>query len=149
LLDWQSPLLTLRVKCSKGTYIRVLGEDIGAALNCGGHLQALRRTGAGSLKVENAISLDSFAAMEAADRLRALGPVDSLLSSFESIELDAALTARFRQGQRLPLQADSYKFPSCVARVRVYGPEREFLGSAHLQPHGVLAPERLVAAVQA
>ncbi len=149
LLDWQSPLLTLRVRCSKGTYIRVLGEDIGAALGCGGHLQALRRTGAGSLVVNDATSLDAFAAMEPADRLQALAPVDALLSSFQAVELDEAMTARFRQGQRLPLPAGSHAFPAQPSRVRVYGPGHEFLGSAQLQPHGVLAPERLVAPAHA
>src|SRR4051812_19757997 len=49
LLDYQAPYLRLRVTCSKGTYIRVLGEDIGAALGCGAHLQELRRTQVGVL----------------------------------------------------------------------------------------------------
>ncbi len=48
LLAYEAPFLSLRVTCSKGTYIRVLGEDIGAALGCGAHLKALRRTGVGA-----------------------------------------------------------------------------------------------------
>lgn len=57
LLNWTSPFLTLRVTCSKGTYIRVLGEDIGNALGCGAHLNALRRVRVGSLGIERAVSL--------------------------------------------------------------------------------------------
>lgn len=145
LLDWQLPLLTLRVRCSKGTYIRVLGEDIGAALGCGGHLQALRRTAVGGLAVGQAISLQEFSSMEAQARLQALAPVDALLSSFEAIELDATMATRFQQGQRLPLLTQAERLAEVAKRVRVYGPGRQFLGSAHLQPHGVLAPERLIA----
>jgi tRNA pseudouridine55 synthase len=145
LLDWQSPLLTLRVTCSKGTYIRVLGEDIGAALGCGGHLQALRRTGAGSLVVSDAISLEALVNMDLPARLQSLAPVDALLSSFGSVELDATLMARFLQGQRLPLATQQEAMAQQSGRVRVYGPNRQFLGSAQLHAHGVLAPERLVA----
>lgn len=145
LLDWQSPLLTLRVRCSKGTYIRVLGEDIGAALGCGGHLQSLRRTGAGTLVVSDAIRLEALVAMDLPARLQALAPVDALLSSFASVDLDATLAARFGQGQRLPLPATTAQ----AGRVRVYGPGQRFLGSAQLLSHGVLAPERLVASIHA
>jgi tRNA pseudouridine55 synthase len=146
ILDWQAPLLTLRVKCSKGTYVRVLGEDIGAALGCGGHLQALRRTQVGSLGIASAVLLDAFAAMDMQARLHALAPVDALLSSFDPVELDASLAARFLQGQRLPLPGYAGPGEGASRRVRVYAPGTRFIGSGQLQAHGVLAPERVVAA---
>lgn len=145
LLDWQAPFLTLRVKCSKGTYIRVLGEDIGHALGCGAHLQQLRRTAVGSLQLDGALTLEAFAAMTPEARLAALAPADALLSTFPAVRLDAALTARFLQGQRLPLPEGSFERPPVLSRVRVYSEQGQFLGSAQLHPHGVLAPERLVA----
>src|SRR4051812_41927899 len=57
LLDWSSPLLTLDILCSKGTYIRSLAHDLGAALGCGPHLQALRRTAVGGFVIEQATPL--------------------------------------------------------------------------------------------
>ena len=56
-VDYQAPFLTLRVQCSKGTYIRALGEDIGAALGCGAHLNALRRIQVGDLFIDRAITV--------------------------------------------------------------------------------------------
>jgi tRNA pseudouridine55 synthase len=60
LLDWSSPLLTLDITCSKGTYIRALARDLGMALGCGAHLQALRRTAVGTFRVEDAVALDAL-----------------------------------------------------------------------------------------
>ncbi len=60
LLDCQLPYITIRVVCSKGTYIRALARDIGTALNSGAHLTSLRRTRVGEFKVENCISLEQF-----------------------------------------------------------------------------------------
>jgi tRNA pseudouridine55 synthase len=60
LLDCQLPYITIRVVCSKGTYIRALARDIGVALKSGAHLTSLRRTRVGEFKVENCISLEQF-----------------------------------------------------------------------------------------
>ena len=61
LTDCQLPDITIRVVCSKGTYIRALARDIGQALNSGAHLTGLRRTRVGEIKVENCLSIDHFA----------------------------------------------------------------------------------------
>ncbi len=61
LLDWHSPLLELDIVCGKGTYIRSLARDIGAAIGCGAHLAALRRTAVGSFTINTAISLEQLA----------------------------------------------------------------------------------------
>jgi tRNA pseudouridine55 synthase len=147
VLAYEAPYLRLRVKCSKGTYIRVLGEDIGAALGCGAHLQALRRTQVGNLSLRDAVTLEQLTSMNEADRTRALAPVDALLSSFPDIHLPQTLALRFLQGQRLALGKEGVTYPEQYrGRTRVYGEaDSRLLGTALLQEFGILAPERLVA----
>ncbi len=145
-LDYQAPLLTLRVQCSKGTYIRVLGEDIGAALGCGAHLKALRRTGVGALKIDQAMTLEAFAEIQECERADTLAPVDALLSSFPAISLPNELAQRFLHGQRLALGKENIVIPEIQGRVRVYrATDHCLLGTAQLQEFGILAPERLTA----
>lgn len=151
-VSYQAPFLTLNVRCSKGTYIRVLGEDIGEALGCGAHLNALRRTQVGHLVLANTVTLDQLIAMEEAQRLQLLAPVDALLSSFPEVILNAELARRFLQGQRISLDKEGLIHPQQLGRVRVYKvmPESEtkyLLGSAQIQEYGVLAPERLISTV--
>lgn len=145
-LDYQAPFLTLRVHCSKGTYIRVLGEDIGAALGCGAHLKALRRTQVGDLSIEQAVTLEDLSAIPEAERAKALAPVDALLSSFPTVSLPDELAQRFLHGQRLALGKEGIEIPPAEGRVRVYrGSDQCLLGTALMQEFGVLAPERLIA----
>jgi tRNA pseudouridine55 synthase len=61
--SYNAPMLTVRIRCSKGTYVRSLARDIGRALNSGGHLVALRRTASGALKAEDAYSIEEFELM--------------------------------------------------------------------------------------
>lgn len=63
LLDCSLPEITIRVVCSKGTYIRALARDIGLALNSGAHLTALRRTKVGDFRVEDCLSIEQFQTM--------------------------------------------------------------------------------------
>jgi tRNA pseudouridine55 synthase len=146
LLDYQAPMLTLRVKCSKGTYIRVLGQDIGTALGCGAHLQGLRRTEVGGLKIDSAVTIERLSATAESERTSMLSPVDALLSTFPAVSLPEELADRFMHGQRLP--PGKTHDPSHIkpGRVRVYRQESaQLLGTAQLLGHGVLAPERLLA----
>ncbi|BDT57919.1 tRNA pseudouridine synthase B [Massilia varians] len=145
LVEYTAPLLKILVTCSKGTYVRVLGEDIGAALGCGAHLNALRRVQVGALSTERMITLEDLQAH--ADPLSLLAPVDALLSSFPSVELTAELAKRFLNGQRLALGKESVVVPSELGRVRVYH-DGKLLGTASLQEYAILAPERLIAAQQ-
>ena len=145
LLSWDAPFLRLSVTCSKGTYIRVLGEDIGAALGCGAHLNALRRTAVGNLTIAKALTLEQLADVPEPERAAALAPVDALLSSFPVLALDDELARRFLHGQRLAL-AGMDGLPQ-AGRVRVYSQsDKRLLGTAQLMEYGVLAPERLVKA---
>jgi len=146
---YEVPFLTLNVRCSKGTYIRVLGEDIGNALGCGAHLKALRRTHVGHLILENTVTLDQLMEMSEEQRHALLAPVDALLSSFPEVILNPELSKRFLQGQRISLAKEAVAHPSELGRVRVYRLDAELgtkqlLGSAQLQEFAVLAPERLI-----
>lgn len=143
LLAYEAPFLKLSVTCSKGTYIRVLGEDIGKALGCGAHLHALRRTQVGALSAEHMVTLEELAAQAAP--LGLLSPVDALLSSFPAVQLDEALAKRFLNGQRLPLGKEpAIQVPPQLGRVRVYLGDK-LLGTALLGEYSILAPERLIA----
>ena len=141
-IAFDAPFLTLSVTCSKGTYIRVLGEDIGQALGCGAHLNALRRTRVGTLTMEHIVTLAQLEAHAAPRDL--LAPVDALLSSFAPVALTPELAARFLQGQRIALGKEAIAIPPALGRVRVYCDAR-LLGTGNMQDHGVLAPERLIA----
>ena len=142
LVSYEAPFLKLSVTCSKGTYIRVLGQDIGEALGCGAHLNALRRTQVGPLTMDNMITLEALTAH--AEPLSLLAPVDALLASFPAVQLNAELAKRFMNGQRLALGKEAITVPAEQGRVRVYL-DAKLLGTAILGEYSILAPERLIA----
>jgi tRNA pseudouridine55 synthase len=145
LLDYNAPFLRLRVKCSKGTYIRVLGEDIGAALGCGAHLNALRRIQVGDLTLDGALTLEALTEIPEANRESMLAPVDALLRSFPKVALPLELASRFLHGQRLALGKEGVAVPVEQGRVRVYrADDGQLLGTGIMKEFDVLAPERLV-----
>ncbi|GAB5099728.1 MULTISPECIES: tRNA pseudouridine(55) synthase TruB [unclassified Caballeronia] len=137
------PLVTFRVTCSKGTYVRTLAEDIGETLGCGAHLTALRRTGVGALTLDHAVTLDALANIDEIARDAWLQPVDALLSTFPEVRLDDDATRRFLHGQRLKLSDVSTDMLE-AGRVRVYTQEGGRLLGVAKAGEGVLAPERLI-----
>lgn len=147
LLSYAAPYLQIRVRCSKGTYIRVLGEDIGMVLGCGAHLNALRRIGVGELMLEGAVSLELLSSVEEGQREAMLAPVDALVSTFPAIHLTAELASRFLHGQRLPLGRENMVLPTEPGRVRVYH-DQQLLGTGMLQDYLALAPLRVIATAQ-
>lgn len=148
-VDYQAPFLTLRVQCSKGTYIRALGEDIGAALGCGAHLNALRRIQVGDLFIAQAITIEQLAATEEGARSALLAPVDALLTSFPALYLSDELAKRFLHGQRLALGKENVVIPAQEGRVRVYrDADKALLGTGLMQEYSILAPERLISTNQ-
>jgi len=92
--------ISMIVKCSKGTYIRTLGEDLGEALGCGAHLTALRRIGTGGFDVSQCVTLEALEAMSETERLACLQPVASLLTDHTVVTLDDDNAARFLSGLR-------------------------------------------------
>jgi tRNA pseudouridine55 synthase len=142
IVDWHDDALVIDVSCSKGTYIRTLAEDIGEALGCGAHLSALRRTGSGALRVEQAVTLEQLQAMDEARRDALLAPADALINDWPPVHLNNDDAGRFLSGlRRRVTQADA-------PAVRVYGPEpRAFLGSAHITA-GELIADRLLSPLE-
>ena len=141
-LQGDTPFLRLRVACSKGTYIRTLGEDIGEALGCGGHLIALRRVQTGPFNAGQCITLEQLEAMEEGERLQALHPVDCLLPGYTPVTLDTEDAGRFLSGMRR-----RGHWPD-APHVRVYGEQPPaLLGSAHIQA-GELIPTRLLSPLE-
>ncbi|MCL1861159.1 MAG: tRNA pseudouridine(55) synthase TruB [Proteobacteria bacterium] len=137
LLAFQKDRFTLRVACSKGTYIRSLAMDIGAALGCGAHLDTLRRTRIGDFDLSGSLTLDMIESTAPAQRDTLLAPVDALLKGFPKLELESAAARLILQGQPLRLQKIS---EDCV---RLYGPDR-FLGLGQWKEDGRLWPKRLL-----
>lgn len=100
-LEGQAPFLRLRVHCSKGTYIRTLGQDIGQALACGGHLTQLRRVQTGPFQISQCHTIEQLEAMDEDERLQILRPLACLLQeTHRRIELAAEDAGRFLSGMR-------------------------------------------------
>lgn len=132
--------LDISVRCSKGTYIRTLGEDIGAALGCGGHLTALRRTAIAHFDLQAGYTLAQLSDMSEVERLVSLMPVDSLMPDMPKLQLDEVQVKRMGQGQRLGLDTG---LPD--GKVSLYGP-LGFVGVGLLQGRR-LAAERLLSSI--
>lgn len=130
--------INIRAKCSKGTYIRTLGEDIGEALGCGAHLTALRRTETGNFDLSCCVTLEALEAMTESERLACLLPVESLLPDHARVMLDAADAGRFLSGVRR-----RGPWPD-APQVAVYGDApHALLGTGHVMA-GELIPGRLL-----
>lgn len=126
------------VTCSKGTYIRTLGEDIGNALGCGAHLIQLRRTATGPFDQSQCVSLPDLEAMTEGQRLACLQPLDALLSDHICVELDSEDAGRFVSGLRR-----RGSWPD-APHVRVLAKDAQtLLGTARIHA-GELIPVRLL-----
>lgn len=154
ILSVQGDVLEIDVRCSKGTYIRTLAQDIGEHLGCGGHLIGLRRTGSGGVELVQTVTLEALQAMSEPERDACLLPADVLLSDWPEVVLNDNDTARFLTGLRRRLALPD------AAQVRVYGPlpadrlrepgtsdRRVLLGSAHIKG-GELIPTRLLSPLE-
>jgi tRNA pseudouridine55 synthase len=139
LVSRAETLLRLRIRCSKGTYVRQLAVDLGLALGTVAHLEALRRTAVGGLRLDQAVTLEDLQALGEASRLAWLLPPEKLLEHLPRVDLEAEVAARFRNGQAVR-----------VAGVRP-GPSRVYqadalLGVGEGGPEGELQPCRIIAA---
>ena len=136
------PAIDIVVKCSKGTYIRTLGEDIGEALGCGAHLTFLRRTDTGGLGLSACTTLDALEAMDEAQRLAQLAPAQILLREHTVITLEPEDAGRFLSGLR---RRGDWVDASAVA---VYGSSpAALLGVGHVTA-GELIPDRLLSPLE-
>ena len=117
-LSFDGDTARLRVRCSKGTYIRTLCKDIGDALGCGGCMAALRRISAGEYGIENAVPLQEL--LETDQPEQYLQNVDTMFSNYPAITLTEKQELRCRNGNSFTLNADN-------GRYRVYSQNGEFL----------------------
>jgi len=128
----------LKAHCSKGTYIRTLGEDIGNALGCGAFLSALRRVKSGCFGIDECFTLEALEALPENLRHSPLRPVDVLLDSHHPITLQPDDAGRFLSGLRRRGDWPDHD------QVAVYGAKpHALLGTAHVRA-GELIPERLL-----
>ena len=143
VVEGEGATWTIDVACTKGTYVRTLAEDIGAALGCGAHLSALRRTASGPLSIERAHSFEALEALDEPARDALLLEPDALLRDWPQVRLDDEGAARFLSGVRRRIALPD------APHVRVYGPEpKAFLGGGHIQT-GELISTRLLSPLEA
>ena len=125
----------LRVRCSKGTYIRTLCHDIGQALGCGGVMTALRRTQIGGYDIRDAYTMTALSEMDRASAESLLLPLDSLFSDLPAVMLSGENEAHCRNGR-------PFSLPLPDGRYRLYGKGGQFLMIAAAASENVIAVKR-------
>ena len=124
MLEFNGDTARLRVKCSKGTYIRTLCKDIGEALGCGGCMAQLRRVQAGEYTIEEAVPLQTL--LDAENPEEFLRPVDSMFRNFPSVTLSDKQEKRCRNGNSFSMQLEAGTY-------RVYSKQNEFLALSRVE----------------
>lgn len=141
LLSYDSPTLELRVRCSKGTYVRTLVEDLAKALGTVGHVTALRRLAVAPFEDQEMTTLEAVeAAAEAGpDQIDAmLLPIDSALADWPRLVVEPENAKRLLQGQDVPAEPG---WPE--SKVLLYVPGQRFFGIGEILPHRRLVPKRI------
>lgn len=141
LLDMTADSLTLDVRCSKGTYIRSLVEDIGQVIGCGAHVTMLRRTEVAGYNESQSIDIEALVAVgeqgqEALDAL--LLPAEQALADWPKLTLSAEQTQAVLHGQQLALA-----LPEVGQLLCLFTEQQQFIGIAEVIEGGVLAPKRI------
>jgi tRNA pseudouridine55 synthase len=137
----------VEVHCSKGTYIRTLAEDLGAALGCGAHVSALHRFRAGPFDEQQTISLEKLeklrkqGSVEQLDQL--LKPVDTPVSNYPAVEFDQIMAGYFQLGQEISSNKAFHQGQEGDI-VRVFREGGTFLGIGTVTEDGKIAPKRLI-----
>ncbi len=132
LVDYQPPLMTIHVECSKGTYIRSLAHDLGQNLGCGAHLKDLTRLRCGPFHIEDALSLPQIEdAIQQGNWKELLHPVDSPLFGWKAAIVSKRNELAIRNGLPLPL---SETRPSSEKYCRAYNLDGYFIAVLQLNP---------------
>jgi tRNA pseudouridine55 synthase len=132
--------LVVDVRCSKGTYVRTLAGDVGAALGCGAYLVGLRRTAVGGFGLEGAVTLAELEAAGLEGARERLLAVDVLVGSLPRLDCPGDEALRFTQGQVVACPDGE-----AGQEFALYGPGGRFLGVALCESAGHASPERLMA----
>lgn len=146
LLRLEGDELEIDLRCSKGTYVRTLAEDIGEILGCGAHLSALRRTVSGPFELEHAVTLPDLEHLaennfEALDEL--LLPMEDALSDWPLVNMSQNTAYYLQQGQAVQIP----KAPT-TGLVRLHRDDGKFLGIGQILEDGRVAPKRLIKAAE-
>jgi tRNA pseudouridine55 synthase len=143
LLGSDEGRLTLQVTCSKGTYIRTLGQDLAAALGTCGYIDDLRRLWVEPFDAEAMVTIEQLreSAADSAGLERWLLPLDRGIESWPRVDLDADEARRVLDGQALDLPQSG----AGEDAIRIYGPGGRFLGIGYRDERGRVTPRRLIA----
>ncbi|MGC4116711.1 MAG: tRNA pseudouridine(55) synthase TruB [Myxococcales bacterium] len=125
------------MRCSKGTYVRTLGHDLGEALGCHAHLTSLRRTESAGFSIEQAITLDQLTRLGAEAVASKLLTLSQALGALPSVQVPVALVVRLTQGQRLPLAELGLRPCPDGERVRMVSTTGELLAVAEWKSAGL------------
>lgn len=144
VLRYDYPELDLLVECSKGTYIRSLARDLGAALGCGGYVQMLRRTAVGPFTEELAVAPET---LDQANLRARLLPMRWAVADWPSVCVGAVACQRLRQGQAVPVDwsASTPAITRPGVRVAVLGPGGELVAIGTLDARGRIQPLKVFA----
>ena len=140
-IEYQAPSLTLEVHCSKGTYIRTLVDDLGEVLGCGAHVTVLRRTAVADYPTEKMMTWDALQALaEQGDLDQHLLPIDTAVSKFPALKLNAEQSKGIGFGQRVKFANEA----KLRGQVRLFSDKNIFLGVALIDDNNVIRPQRLI-----
>jgi tRNA pseudouridine55 synthase len=143
LLECDGHFLRVQADCSKGTYIRVLAEEIGRRLGCGAWLSSLRRNRTGGFMLEKAFTLEEIAEKEESQLESLLYAPETLVADLPRLDLDEKQAQALRHGQSPALSPDT-PVHLIEQTVRVYWPSGLFLGLAKPQANRMLVAVRLM-----
>ncbi|SOD16472.1 tRNA pseudouridine(55) synthase TruB [Nitrosomonas ureae] len=137
--------LQLSIQCSTGTYIRVLAEDIGKAMGCGGaYLTGLRRTAIDRFNLSQTYTLSALENMSASERDNSLLPIDYLLQDYPSITLDRLSALQIQQGRNILCPSSMHGIIKNGRQVRLYTEQDQFLGLGEITIEQTIAVKRLL-----
>ena len=144
LVHFEAPTAEIRVRCSKGTYVRTLVEDIGERLGCGAHVAGLRRLGVGPFDDTRMVTMEQLETVAAEGHYaldQLLLPMESGLMQWPDVRLSGDAAFYLRQGQPVLVP----KAPT-TGWVRLYEGDSRFLGMGEILDDGRVAPRRLMQA---
>tara|TARA_R100001143_G_scaffold44590_1_gene39973 strand:+ start:1130 stop:2053 length:924 start_codon:yes stop_codon:yes gene_type:complete len=142
LVSFDGDSAELEIRCSKGTYVRTIADDLGESLGCGGHVTALRRLQSGVFGIDECVTLDALKELHEAGGLEAvdalLRPADKAIEHLPAVHMPATTAVYMKQGQAVMVR----HLPDS-GLVRLYD-EEEFFGMGEVLDDGRVAPRRLM-----
>ena len=137
--------MDIMVKCSTGTYIRTLAEDLGKILGCGGaYITSLNRNEIGNLNLSDAYTLEILKSMSCTQLDSYLRPTDSLLHNLPAVFMNNTDSQHLLNGQVVTNTALANKFQE-NEKIKIYNEEKQFLGLGEIAVCGAITPKRLIA----